>query len=384
MLESVERIVGGAGATGLNVGQNIGVGIVNYNTAALTVRAVQSVLGATPPPGRILVLDNGSAETDLQALRMKLGPLAGVELLCERENTGFAGGANRLIGTFLEDPLIEGVLLLNSDAVLEAHALQLLACAIRRTGGAAPPVSAAFGQIMCEQTSGEAAAALESAGLVLYRSLHAANRTDLADPTIGGSGCCVLYSAPFLRELKQHFGEFFPEAFFCYVEDVDVALGALAMGYSPAYVDAVIARHRGKASSGGESSPLAAYLGFRNAIAAVLRNVPAMLVIRCLPYWFLIHIGAAAGLARRSGVFPVMKAYGETLRAFPGFIVHRRRAQALARERGIDLAQYLSKRPHDVAHGHEVIDQLVPHWLRVAAHRVWAKQCGEGGDLDPR
>jgi GT2 family glycosyltransferase len=73
--------------------------IVNYRTAALTLRAVEAILPEVRARGdaQILVVDNGSADGSAEMIAAgieKLGAVDCCDLLALDSNLGFAGGNN--------------------------------------------------------------------------------------------------------------------------------------------------------------------------------------------------------------------------------------------------------------------------------------------------
>jgi len=85
--------------------------LVNYNSATLTLGAVQSVLNAEfSGPLRMVVVDNSGQEKEAAQLRAHLPP--SVELVVNTQNVGFGRACNQI---FRNDQS-EGVLLINPDA----------------------------------------------------------------------------------------------------------------------------------------------------------------------------------------------------------------------------------------------------------------------------
>src|SRR5665647_2637952 len=79
--------------------RDVGYTVINYNTAAQTLRCVASLAQCTPPPAWILVLDNASTQEDFEALRHGLQSATQSHILLFRStrNLGFAAGSNCLI-----------------------------------------------------------------------------------------------------------------------------------------------------------------------------------------------------------------------------------------------------------------------------------------------
>ncbi|MCX7276083.1 MAG: glycosyltransferase family 2 protein [Burkholderiales bacterium] len=118
------------------------ISILNWNTAAETIRCVTSALLSVVGgiDFCVVVLDNGSSLEDWNALNVGLQE-SGVQLLRMAKNLGFAGGHNVVIQSALEKGA-DYVWLLNSDAVVEPGALQTMVVDIQNAPecGAISPV----------------------------------------------------------------------------------------------------------------------------------------------------------------------------------------------------------------------------------------------------
>ena len=106
----------------LRAGQRFAAVIVNYNAGSMLSECVRSCLGEGIPPARIVVVDNGSRDGSAKDLGKQI---AGLRLICNRCNAGFARAANQ--GIRQTDAEAEFVLLLNNDARLERGALAAFA-----------------------------------------------------------------------------------------------------------------------------------------------------------------------------------------------------------------------------------------------------------------
>jgi GT2 family glycosyltransferase len=82
---------------------DVGFTVINYNTAAQTLRCVASLTQCTPPPAWILILDNGSAEPDFDGLARGLqgATQSHIQLFRSTTNLGFAAGSKFLINQLL-------------------------------------------------------------------------------------------------------------------------------------------------------------------------------------------------------------------------------------------------------------------------------------------
>ena len=312
--------------------------LVNYNTADRSLRCVASLHGLA---GRIrlIVVDSGSRADDLAALRTGLAqawPTA--ELIASPINIGFAAGCNRAIARALAEAAISHVLLLNNDAVATPA---LEAWLLDHVEGRAD-ADLAGGRVL--KLGGED---VDSLGIAFYRSLLASNRLDMQDPYFGPTGGCALYARRVLEALQAAHGHLFDEAFFCYAEDTDVAARALLLGFTPAYTDAVLARHEGQASSGGGFNDFVLYHGIRNSLWMLLKCVPASVILRHLPSLVAIHAGIVLRHGLRGKLRVVFRLYRDALRGSLRMLRQRRRIQRTRRIDAGEFARHVSARFYD-------------------------------------
>ena len=290
-------------------------------------------------PAWILVLDNGSAETDFDTLLRGLQSAAQSHIQLFRSNTnlGFAAGSNFLIDELLDIPNCKFLGLLNNDAVAQPALVHLLRDALTSNNG---PVGMSGGRMHKLNNPQE----VDTLGITLYASLMPADRKDTQDPYLGPTGGCCLMTRAFVQDIKATSGYCFDARFFCYCEDTDLVLRANLLGYRPAYVDQLVALHEGQASSRRKHHTFIAYHGLRNAIWMHWKLIPASLLIRNSPWLLLAHLLTIARqtLSGRPGVVLVL--YRDAFRQLPAMLKERARFQVAARVAPAVLAKAVSKR----------------------------------------
>ncbi len=122
----------------------IGVAILNYNGAAMTIQCLDHLQKLEWPADRlqILVLDNGS--TDDSVARLRLG-YPELNLIRSTKNLGFAAGSNLAIQSMVG---VDHIALLNNDALVEPGWLEPLVEALERD----PSIGAACPKILFATT----------------------------------------------------------------------------------------------------------------------------------------------------------------------------------------------------------------------------------------
>ncbi len=237
--------------------------IVSFNARADLERCLQS-LGEAPPrlPHQVVVVDNASRDGSADAAR-RARPDAVV--LALDENVGF-GRANNLA---IRQTRGELVLLLNSDTIVPAGAIDALVEALRATPEAAiagprlvdaegrPELS--FGGMVdpfTERRQQQLARLLAAEGLdaVLER---AGLPADHAFPD-WVSGACLLVR----RDAAEAAG-LIDERYFMYLEDVDFCAAVRASGRRVLYVSRVVVTHLGGRSR--RTAPAATQLAYRRS-----------------------------------------------------------------------------------------------------------------------
>lgn len=322
--------------------------VLNFNTASLTAACVESLL-ADPAVARVLVLDNGSNEADRIALRERLAGAAGVSVIEASCNHGFAGGCNLGIARLLEDPAVQAVCLLNSDA-------QLCPGGLTRMAEAA---GARLDQALVGARMLKPDGQIDSLGIAFFWSCLASNRTSTGDRHFGPTGGCALIGRTLFEDLQRSHGHVFAEAFFCYAEDTDLVARLRLLGYQPSYVDEVVAIHAGQASSGGGFNDFVLYHGIRNSIWMMLRCVPWPILLAMSPLILALHGGILVrhGLAGRWRV--VGRLYRDALVAVPRVLRERRSIQRTRRAGTREFMRGMTPRFYDTRYLLMALSQLI-------------------------
>ena len=332
----------------------LGIVLVNYNTSALSVRCLRSILSSRDTgPLRIEIIDNSTDAGQRDILRNALPDIRDVviHLSTMETNVGFAAGCNSGIAALLADPVVDRILLINNDAELRPGGLEALL-----DYATSHPDADMFGASMhCMDDPSR----IDSLGIAMYASGLASNRKQATDRLLGPTGGLALYSRKLLETVRDHHGSIFDERFFCYAEDTDLALRALLLGFKPAFLDRCVALHEGQASSGGGFSDFVLYHGIRNSIWTLLKTFPAALLWPLAPVIMTLHAGIVVRhtLAGRGRV--VWRLYRDALRGAPEMWRSRRVIQRQRAIRARALWRHVTPRFYD------------RDYLRNAWHDLW-------------
>jgi GT2 family glycosyltransferase len=245
---------------------HVAVIIVGWNNESLLVECVESVRAQTFPKDRLAtyVVDNGSTDGSVGLL----SSMGDVELLDVGWNSGFATANNIAIRTAIDDPLVDYVVLLNSDARLASNWIETIV-----NFASTRPRGAAFQTITLDHRSPHI---VDSHHLYLDQRLQArqAHQGDtytdqfVSQRVFGCNAAAAMYTRAFIE--AQPFPEFLDERMFMYLEDVDVAARALVMGWENWFVAGSYATHVGSATTKTRSN------GF--ALEQTWRNQPVLLI----------------------------------------------------------------------------------------------------------
>jgi GT2 family glycosyltransferase len=230
--------------------------VISYNTRAMTLACLESVVAETTVPCEIVVLDNASPDGSAAAVAAAFPPesFPAVRLIASDANHGFALGNNlaarQARGRYL--------LLLNPDTLVLENAIDRLVHFAERTpaagiwggrtlkGDMTLDPTCAFGDqtlwsLFC-RASGLALAFPDSP--VLNSELYGGWRRDSERAVDVVQGCFLLIR----RELWERLGGFDP-VFAMYGEEADLCARARALGAAPRMTPEATIVHYGGAAS---------------------------------------------------------------------------------------------------------------------------------------
>ena len=198
-----------------------------------TADCCRALAAQSPPPARVVVVDNASAahgEAELAAA------CPAAKILRLPTNHGFAGGVNAGIRLALADPAIEFVWVLNNDTVCPPGTLDKLLAAT------ADPQTGLVGSPLLE---GSAPADRR----VVPAGKNLAGPWKIPVWTVPGKTPGYLSGASLLirRGLLEDIG-LFDEGFFFFFEDADLSRRAVARGWRLAVAADALVEHRGSST----------------------------------------------------------------------------------------------------------------------------------------
>ena len=245
----------------------VAVVMVNWNGGLDCERALASIRSQSLAVAELVVVDNGSQDGSCQWFERQPGVL----VIRNRRNRGFAVAVNQGIAA-TTSPL---VLLCNLDVVLGPG---FVAAAVARMESAAD-IGSVGGRLESEAGGGESR--LDSTGHRLHRSGWVSNRGQgepgrgrylEPEEVFGVSAAAAIYRRSMLLDVAIR-GEIFCEAFFAYLEDVDLDWRARWRGWRCFYEPAATASHR-RGGTGLHATAMIERHVLANRVLLHCRNAP--------------------------------------------------------------------------------------------------------------
>ena len=198
--------------------------IVNWNLKQDTVECIRSLLSGGVLPDRIILVDNGSTDGSVEAVRQQFVPAP--RIIKTGSNLGFAGGVNA--GVLLAQELgAQWVFLLNNDTIAAPDLLVYLEKAVIENYGLwiySPLVLNFYDQKLID-TAGDR----QIMGTLITQSLFKNQPAELVQSDIEVdfvTGCAVLIPIKAFQTVG-----YFDTRFFMYAEDADFCQRCRKVGY---------------------------------------------------------------------------------------------------------------------------------------------------------
>lgn len=241
--------------------------VVNYDGGEVVGECIQSLVDQTYANIEILVVDNASSDGSAELVEKQFG--AKVRVIRNAKNQGFAGGNNRALEVAKGDLFF----LLNNDAAADPECVEELVTFLSDK----PDV----GMLACRVVQYDQPNYFDSTGLLVYPDGVCRSRGwqekdtgqyDNAQEVLCPHGAAALYR----RTMVDDAGAF-DEAYFAYLEDLDLGFRGQMMGWKCWYVPTARVLHR-KSFTAGNYSKFKAYHVERNRIYNAIKLMPRFLV----------------------------------------------------------------------------------------------------------
>lgn len=256
--------VAAAGATIRPAAPRVSVIVLTWNQRAVTLECLDSLREQHYPNAEIILVDNGSEDDTVAAVRAGYPEVSIVE---NGRNLGFAEGNNTGIRQALRGEA-DYVVLLNNDTAVDPKMLELLVAPLEadRTIGITGPKMLYFDHpetIWCagnriDQRTGES---------IRLRAEEADETRDESMQEVDFITACAICLR---REVIETIG-LLDERFFIYYEETDWCARAVAAGWRVIYVPQARLWHKVSATMGA-TSPATEYYMTRNVLLYLAKN----------------------------------------------------------------------------------------------------------------
>lgn len=253
----------------------ISVIIPNYNGEKIIDGCIESLLKQEYKEFDIIIVDNNSTDRSVEIIEEKY---PSITLIKNNKNLGFAAAVNIGIKASNSD----FVALLNNDTEVDKKWLGNLYSVVSKDDKI---FSASSKMIRFYERDiiDDAGDQYNLLGWAYKRgdgaSVDKFNKDKVVFSTCAGAG---LYR----RKVFEEIG-YFDEAFFAYLEDIDVSFRGNIYGYKNVYVSDAIVYHMVSATSGSRHNKFKVKLASRNNIYLIRKNMPLIFTIINLPFLVL-------------------------------------------------------------------------------------------------
>lgn len=255
----------------------VGIVILNYKNAEMTVQCLDSLRKLTYPEWTALVVDNCSCDGSVECLRVAHPD---VPVLETESNLGYAGG-NKAGYEYYVDKQVDYLWLLNNDTKVDPSSLAHMVAAAE-----SDPKIGAVGCLIRDGHNPDDVVACGGGRVSLWsgHSSHTANHSRIQDIHFV-TGASLLVPMRVIEVMG-----FLDEGYFLYYEDTDYSLRLRKSGYKLLVATGAVVYHY-ESGSIGRRSAMQCYYCNRAFVRFMARNAPFPL----LP----ITIGAIVRFAKR-------------------------------------------------------------------------------------
>lgn len=276
------------------MGQKVAFIIVCWNNKKLLKECIESLQTQTYKSTVIYLIDNNSADGSADYVEERFPD---VNLVRSDKNNGFAKGNNILIKEASKDVEVGYYALINTDAVIEPNWTEQLVNVAKKnpkTAGLQGLTIDYYDHTVTDSEHIYIAPNLQSTQFGYESPVN--KKASATHMVMGVNAAAAMYTRLYVE--AQPFNTLFDESFFMYLEDVDVSLRAINMGWNNYFVADAYAYHMGSVSSASRSSDFSLYWTSRNQAALLVKNIPLRVLIRCLPKFIKFEIHFVAHLKR--------------------------------------------------------------------------------------
>ncbi len=249
--------------------------IPNYNGINYIEACLDSLLLMGYQDYELIVIDNASTDGSEVLVSQRNEPM---HLICNDTNLGFAAAVNQGIECAKGDYVI----LLNNDVEVEPDWLERLVWAIEQD----ERIFAVSSKMLRWHERDIIDDAGDGYNILGWGFKHGdgMNRSSYAKAREVFSACAG--AAIYRKSLLDEIG-YFDEAFFAYLEDIDLCFRARMQGYKVIFEPSAVVYHIGSATSGSKYNDFKVRLASRNNVYLLHKNMPLWMLVLNSPFLIL-------------------------------------------------------------------------------------------------
>jgi GT2 family glycosyltransferase len=289
--------------------------LVNYNGLAHLEECLSSIDAQSFRDFEVVMVDNASKDGSVAFVTARF---PWVKIVPSGSNLGFAGGNN------LGIPHCRGrnIFFLNNDTRLADGALAELDKAIREN-----PANRVFACFLVNYSD---PTLVDSAGDCVYStgptfSFSRYPVSMFTEKRLVISPCAG--AAVYGRDVLDKIG-LFDEDFFLNFEDLDLGFRAQHAGEKILFLPDVKVYHKGSATLGGKKSPVSTFYAEKNYGLFLLKNFPAVNLIRFIPAFLFVKSARFVSLLLHGSVYHYLRGNWAFLKQAPLMLAKRKKIMA--------------------------------------------------------
>jgi GT2 family glycosyltransferase len=267
-------------------GALVSIVLLNYNGGGFLVKCLDSILAQDYPAVEVIIVDNASTDGSLEIL--KTPAYVSFRLIANPKNEGFSRGMNIGMAAASGDFIMP----LNFDIILEPDFISRMV----ETAESSDNIGSVTGKLLRLNDTGKTNI-IDSTGHLIFTNRYLINRGedqedtgqfDRPDLVFGTCGAVPLYKRTMLDDIAYE-GQYYDEAFFIMLEDVDIDWRAQLRGWDCAYTPAAVGYHYRGATASGKSRLIQRHY-YKNRYLLMWQNDDIRNFIRSYPAIWLMDL----------------------------------------------------------------------------------------------
>lgn len=250
----------------------VSIVIPNYNGKHFLKKCLDSISKQTYKNIETIVVDNASSDNSIEFLKDEYPNVITISMTT---NTGFSGAVNKGIIESKGDY----VFLLNNDTEIDEKCVEYLVNTIKQNQNIFS-VNSKMIQYNKRALLDDAGDEYNIFGWAFKRGFNQRVQTNIKPRRV--FTCCA-GAAIYNKKILNKIG-YFDEAFFAYLEDVDIGFRANCFGYKNIFCPDAIVYHIISGTTGNKKTEFKTKLSARNNVYLIYKNLPSFLIILNLPF----------------------------------------------------------------------------------------------------